>query len=597
MGDVARQVAAIVAPNADVVDQPIEDFLTRIDLQGTYGAGGGAILDQVRKTRAAVATMRASSSAAGGPRLASLATSIASFSITVFANQFASFLDQLTAKGGTLSLPSRPFSSTESGTDSFTTTTLSTTETFSGAGPKVTGTVRWSYSTITISTQPGGATLLHLQDERELIGTINVCPDAAGNVTATLDTTTTISAEVSGKTETKKSTGHTEFTGVVSDAAALTSVRMHDKVESTWETTSGNGGYSADTTTTWSAGPNGFLGGLDASTATGSVAARGAASDAEVAKAAGWEMALTAYAIDPSYKAAQDLWRNGRCVVVMAPDFSAETPIDVHDQAKSQNDKAVDQSSETKFAAKLRHRFEGGSLSLPITASLSGDKSLEPNRLDGAGSLTYKAPDEEGKKATATLKSTSKRGIGTLVLDFHTASQALTLTITGTLRSVGTLGTMIEDQVTVGPLEFKKKAGDVWEATGTWSTTIHTVVNAAGATQTCDGSEKGNVTWDATTEKRGNATIWVVDPNNADFDDGAGTLNCFTPPQTIRGVTIGGNFKTDSTGGTGGIFANALGSITVPADGGRLPVGGGTGAAGPRGGFIASGTATAVTKK
>ena len=595
LGDAARKALAISAPNADVVDQPLEDALARLGLAKTYGATADQIIDQVRKTRAAVATMRTSSSATAGPRLASLATSAASFSIPVFAAQFASFLDQLTDKGGTFSLPAHPFSSQENGPDSFTTTTLSVTEVYSGSGSEATATVHWTYSTITISTKPGGETLLHLQDDRELVGTINVCPDGTGNVPAKLHMTTKIATEVAGVTTTHNATADVEFSGSVSDSATLTSVTEKTKTETSWNGVSGSGGVSANTSVTWSAADGGLLGG-QMSSFDGSVVARGIASDAEASSAAGWDIAVSAFAMDASFRSAQTLWRAGRCVVVMAPDYNAETPIKVQEQTKSQHDEAVDQSSETKFAVKLRHRFEGGSLSQPITAALAGQKTLEPSRLEGAGSLTYKAPDEEGKKATATLKSTSKRGIGTLVLDFHTGG-ALTLTITGTLKSASTFATTIEDQVTVGPLEFKKTAGGAWEATGTWTTTIHTMVNANGSFETCDGSEKGNVTWDATTEKRGNATVWVIDPSNADFDDGSGTLNCFTPPVTIRGVTIGGNIKSDSAGGSGEIFAGALGSFTVPAEGGNIPVGGATPIAGARGGFVASGTAKAVTGK
>ena len=598
LGDVARQVQAVTAPNADVVDRPIEDLLARLDLQKTYGASAGAILDQVRKTRAAVASMRASASSTSGPRLASVMRSVGAFSIPVFASEFASFLDALTQSGGTRSLPARPFSSREDGADSFTTTTLSATETFSGAGSKVTASVHWTYTTITISTAPGGATLLHLQDDRELVGTIDVCPDGSGTVPATLHTTTKIVAETSGTTTTRNSTGDTEFAGSVNDQAALTSVAQKNKVETSWESASGNGGVSADTSVTWTVGSDGSLIGahMDDSSFSGSIIARGAASDAEASAAAGWDIALTAFALDPAFKSARDLWRAGRCVVVMAPDYG-ETPIKVDEQTKSQRDTAVDQSSETKFEVKLRHRFQGGSLAQPITANLSGEKTLEPNRLDSTGTLTYKAPDDEGKKATATLKSTSKRGIGTLVLDFHTASQALTLTITGTLKGSGIPGTTIADNVTIGPLEFKKLGGDLWQASGTWRSTIHTVASANGSSQTCDGSEQGDVTWQAHTEKRGNSTVWVIDPNDADFDDGSGTLNCFTPPVTIRGVTIGGNTTTDSPGGSGGIFAFDLGSFTVPAEGGQIPVGGSTGTSAGRGGFVASGTAKAVTKK
>ena len=596
LGDAAREVIAITAPNADVVDRQFEDAIARADLQRTFGATAGQILDQIRKSRSAVAAMRASASGSTGSRRASVGASVASFSVTEFATQFANFLDQLTDKGGTFSLPGRPYSETESGADTTTTTTLSTTEIFSGSGSEATATVRWTYSTITLSTKPGGETLLHLQDDRELVGTINVCPDPGGLVPAKLHVTAKIATDVTGQTTTRNSTGVVEFSGNVHDSAALTSVTEKTKSEASWDGASGSGGYSADTTATWSVSGGGPLEG-QMSSFDGSIVARGAASDADAVKGAGWDSALSLFAMDPSYQRAKSLWRGGRCVVVMAPDYNAETPIKVDQQTTPQHDEAVDQSSETKLQVKLRHRFAGGSLAQPVTTALAGEKTLEPNRLDGAGSLTYKAPDDEGKKATAKLTSTSKRGIGTLYLDFHTASQALTLTITGTLKSVGTFATTAEYQVTVGPLEFKKQGGDIWQAAGNWTTNIHTVATLGGSSQTCDGTEKGAVTWQVHTEKRGSSTVWVIDPNDADFDDGSGTENCFTPPVTIRGVTIGGNTTSDTPGGTGGSFASTLGSFTVPAEGGSIPVGGGTNIGGGRGGFVASGTAKAVTKK
>src|SRR5439155_9322231 len=145
----------------------------------------------------------------------------------------------------------------------------------------------------------------------------------------------------------------------------------------------------------------------------------------------------------------------------------------VADQNKPQHDETVDQASETKFAVDLKHRF-GGLLSQSVTAAISGQKTREPSRLESLpSSLTYKAPDEQDKKAAATLKSTSKRGIGTLVLDFHTGG-SLTLTLTGTATShLAFIGNTSDQsvQVTIGPLDFKKLAPDIDSASGTWPST------------------------------------------------------------------------------------------------------------------------------
>src|SRR5258708_4654577 len=39
-GDVAREIVALLAPNAKVVDQPFEDAIGRIDFAKAYGARG-----------------------------------------------------------------------------------------------------------------------------------------------------------------------------------------------------------------------------------------------------------------------------------------------------------------------------------------------------------------------------------------------------------------------------------------------------------------------------------------------------------------------------------------------------------------------------
>lgn len=93
-------------------------------------------------------------------------------------------------------------------------------------------------------------------------------------------------------------------------------------------------------------------------------------------------------------------------------------------QGLAQHIENVDQGSTIDFDVKLRHRFEGGVTAEIVTELIAGDKSLDPQSLpSGAGTLTYVAPDENDKDATAQLISTSNRGIGTLLLTFHTATQ------------------------------------------------------------------------------------------------------------------------------------------------------------------------------
>ena len=595
-GEVARHIAALVAPNADVTDQPFEELLAKLDLAKTHGSGADQIVDQIRKTRAAVAEARASARALGGRKVASLARSVGAFSIPHFAHQLAFGLDELTKKNQAYRYPLNPYTKTDSGDKTFTTTTLTVTEIFSGEGSKVTGTVRWSYSTITIETGTG-ATVVHITDERELIGTIDVCPGADGGVPATLKVTSTIVAQQPGATTTRKSNGSSEFQGKVDDQASLRSVTQKQKVESSSQSTSGDGGYRAEHGATWNAGANGFIGGLDIGSITGSVTTVGITSAADAARAAGWDVALDAYALEPSFQKAQDLWRRGRCVVVVAPDYNAETPINAEQQNESQHDEAVDPSSETKFSVNLKHRFAGGAMSAPITASLaSGQKALEPSRLESSGSLTYKAPDEEDKKATAKLQSTSKRGIGTLILDFHTGG-GLTLTITGEVRGNSSqLGTVrVLDTVRIGPVQFKKTMGDVWEGEGTWTADTSSYTTVAGTSDTCTGKENGKVTLMATLETRGDKKIWVIDPLMA-IAEGQGSQECVSSlgDQTLRGVTIPGKRTYESTGDAAALFIGNLTTFTVPAEGGTVRLHGSQ--SGPGGSWTSDGSARAQTK-
>jgi hypothetical protein len=180
-GDVAREISAIVAPNADVNDRPFEDLIASLDLAKTYGADADSIVEQIRKSRAGATAARTSAFKAGGSRWASVAAQFTTFSIPHFANEMAFSLDPLTKEGGTRTFPLKPYTSVEDGPKSFTTTTLTVSEVFSSNKSQVTGNVSWSYTSITIAKE-GGATLAHIRDDRELVGNIDVCPIAGGAV-------------------------------------------------------------------------------------------------------------------------------------------------------------------------------------------------------------------------------------------------------------------------------------------------------------------------------------------------------------------------------------------------------------------------------
>jgi hypothetical protein len=280
--------------------------------------------------------------------------------------------------------------------------------------------------------------------------------------------------------------------------------------------------------------------------------------------------------------------------MVTAPDYSAETPIEVKDQEKSQHDEAVDASSETKFGANLKHRF-GGALTGAISATLSGSKTLEPNKLESSGSLTYKAPDEDDKKATAKLQSTSKRGIGTLVLDFHTGTQALTLSLTGTLTGTqSNLGATsnLSYSVSIGPIEFKKAGENTWFGMGPWTSQVATELGVGGGpSQNCKGTEAGTASMVATVQTRADKKVFVIDRSQS-AAAGSGTIECTNI--TPIGTFPAGSYPSGL--GSAGTFLRTLDDIVIPAEGGTIPV------SGDRpdltGGIMhARGTATATTGK
>ena len=74
---------------------------------------------------------------------------------------------------------------------------------------------------------------------------------------------------------------------------------QQSKTEASWESTSGQGGYNSTSSATWNAGANGYLGGLDVASIDVSIEMSGIATATEAAKAAGWGIALEAYAIEP----------------------------------------------------------------------------------------------------------------------------------------------------------------------------------------------------------------------------------------------------------------------------------------------------------
>ena len=371
-------------------------------------------------------------------------------------------------------------SSPDPGAGSGARSTVTSTVSASVTGSEVQITIqRIAKVAVTDST---GAISFESTDDRTVIGNINVCPNAAGLSKASVHSRIAIEATShagAGGRVGAHTVGHSEtdssFEGHVDDDATLQSVTQDFERTSTWgSATSAADGAVGEPTGSLSVGFNGI------STATkaageiniGSFDVSGASGHTDVSGDATTQMAIDSIGgaivdlvtIKPSYAEAQRLWRNGRCVVVAAPGYKAETPIKTHQQLSSQHTENVDQASETGFAVSLHQRYGGETLTKEIVTELvTGDVSLDPQSLpSGSGTLTYVAPDEDGKDATVKLTSTSNRGIGTLVLTFHTGILTLQVDISGKENFADT----IELVLTVSPILLTEQPDGTFAGTG-----------------------------------------------------------------------------------------------------------------------------------
>jgi hypothetical protein len=364
--------------------------------------------------------------------------------------------------------------------------------------------------------------------------------------------------------------------GHVSNDAALQNVTQDFQKSADWKrSAAAAGGPVRDQSGTLDVAFNGIstaadaagdvsVGGMNVAGMTGTAGVTGNGTQEMINNTIG-NAAMDVIALTPSYKEAQRLWRNGRCVVLAIPAYNTETSIHTETQNTSQHTENVDKSSSTQFSVSEHHRFESSPIAKEIVAELSsGDKSLDPKSLpSGSGALTYVAPGESGKDATVKLTSTSNRGIGTLVVTFHTSSVKVEVSITGSEF----FDDFLPLTFTLPALELKQRPDGSFEGTGVSKmvgtlgpcSPAMTESGAIGLTATqaapAEGATKGP--WSIVAEKI---------PSNADikfFCEGQNLAGAFSP------LGVGHDFVAD------------LGTITVPPEGGTVTVHNANGAFGP----------------
>jgi hypothetical protein len=105
---------------------------------------------------------------------------------------------------------------------------------------------------------------------------------------------------------------------------------------------------------------------------------------------------------------AQNNWRDGGCVKIVAASPGQVAP-----------------TSTTPIPVSVVGRFDNADVPSKLVAVLTGGASIDPASIAKTpGTLTYTAPDAQGKTATIALIATSMRGIATLTLTASTGGGA-----------------------------------------------------------------------------------------------------------------------------------------------------------------------------
>lgn len=440
------------------------------------------------------------------------------------------------------------------------TTTMTTTWDGSIQGSVVTLAVRRDVHSVI--TGPDGSTMLDKTDRYVVSVQLDVCPTVAGLVLGTVDhdnsQDATVTAAPGGATAHASSSliAASAFQGTVDDGANLGSVSQDFVYEEHWNRTGSadEGDDVDDGTFTLSAtgvddgvpAPREWsivIGDWSNSIISDSIQMSDDVSLPTSLTHAAVTAALDYNTIDQAYIEAQRLWRNGRCVMVTAPDYGAETPLEVRQQQSVQHTEEVDTSSTTTFEADVKHRF-GGTVTAPIKADLSGGKeTLTPGSISPPpGDLTYEAPGEEDQTATVVLVSTSKQGIGRLVLEFHTKTSGWTFnddTPLGTVRGLKCDGVggewTIQGDGMLGPMTVTSTRSIVIDATTLSGTSNFTEVAVSAVSV-------------ATTTVTAAARV-VINP------DGSVTMNIDAAPTTLT--------TTNSFGGAGTVIIPGM-ALTLP---------------------------------
>ncbi|HWS46696.1 MAG TPA: hypothetical protein VN636_12600, partial [Acidimicrobiia bacterium] len=424
------------------------------------------------------------------------------------------------------------------------------------AGSRVT-VVLGAKLTETITDDKTHSLLVWVTESRTYKGVIDICPDPSGGVPLTVTTRIQIDTST-GKSVSSDAT--LDLHGHVNDQAGLASV------DASYENHSKLSGSSIDLTMANMSLPgtaNGYDGSsVNTSSATGSVNTTGDATAS--LKFAVSDFGLGVNLVEPVMEAAQKLWRNGRCVVVAVPEYNAETPRKIAEQGSVQHTEEVDTKSDTTFGVTLKHRY-GAPPRAPVDLSLSGEDKLDTEHLDAApGTITYTAPSDEGKTATVTMTSTSKRGIGKLVIEFDTKSKKLALSMNGSM-TFGSGSITLTAQFRASSAAFKP-VGDGTYRASLPATTSYILTFPGENCSSANGTEgRGTLVFTGTIDQGPDKKpVWHVKLD--------GKRSVVHTNETACGKSFSDVLLSGTSGGLVGAMASIAGVITLPVDGGTVHV-------------------------
>ena len=468
-------LATAAAPTADRTVRS-DALLTDMGIRESLGSGAAGILDQARTTELAVQPTTSALPGAGSQIVLARAVlalpQVPALPASITAREYLAGATDAVGRSGAGSLHAGPVITVAASNEGGATSNVQVTTTIdvTVAGSKVTVTVQ--KNTHAAVSDATGAPVFDETRTHNLVARIDVCPTPAGIVDGSVDNVLSSAASTYpgsggrvGSNATASATSTSTFAGHVDDSAVLGNVTQdYTHTEQFKRTASADGGPQASREGQFTFSEGGVNDGVpvggdwslslgDHSASTGKVDGSGDVTTSMIVATA-FSEADDYATVNLAYVASQKLWRTNRCVMVTSPTYNVESELVPSGLPAHSED--VDQGSSTPFDAGLKHRFQAP-LSASIKAELiNGKEKLTPGAVEKPpGTLTYEAPPEDGKDALVKLTSTSRQGIGTLVLLFHTGGQKLKVSIVGTMTTAG-FGVSYDTKLTVKNLQLER---------------------------------------------------------------------------------------------------------------------------------------------